>query len=144
MALQQRPLPPQVVAAMRRQMEAAPGAQSAPPPSPDQINELLEALKQFSVNGGLKLFTAMASVDAQDNTVAVGAVSAEVSGARKRQYLFIANVGANDIRVSFGKPATSTSGLVIAGTGFIEPLRPFSSSINALSSAGSTLLLIEG
>lgn len=143
MVMLARQLPPQIVRAQAAQLRAAPYV--APhDEAPRSRNAFLDALLNFSKPGLLELFFGLAPVEAQDATFAVGAQSQEFSQARKRNYLLIANMGANDIRVSFGKPVSTTTGLVISGQGFYEPLRPLASSINALSTVGSTLLIIEG
>lgn len=92
-----------------------------------------------------RFFVGLAPVSAVDATYTIGANSQEFVPARpNRQYLLIANIGGNDLKVSFGKPAAVGIGITIAAGGFYEPLRPLSTSINMLSVAGTTATVIEG
>jgi hypothetical protein len=61
-----------------------------------------------------------------------------------RRYLFILNVGANAVNISFGKPASGVTGVPLPANGFYEPLVPPAGSINAFSVAGSEIVVIEG
>lgn len=61
-----------------------------------------------------------------------------------RRYLFILNVGANAVNISFGKPAGATTGIPLPANGFYEPLIPPAGSVNAFSVVGTDIIVVEG
>lgn len=148
---QYRPVPANIVAARKAQLRDAAGAGMSVEEQTQRINEsvykaFLDALAQLRGNPQYQLFfTAMAPVAALDSNYTVGAISQQVSPQRAgRQYLLIVNIGANDLRVSLGRDASATTGLILPANGFYEPARPISSSINLFSTAGTTATIVEG
>lgn len=90
--------------------------------------------------------TNVEAVEYSDNRYEIGAnrnrvVSPANAG---RRYLFVLNVGANPVNVSFGKPSAGNAGIPLPANGFYEPLIPPAGSVNIFSAAGSEVVVVEG
>ncbi len=152
MALQ-RPLPANVLAAMRQKLREAPGVGANVEEQSLRIRQslykdFLDALSQLRGDPEFQIwFTATAPVAALDSTINIvaAAPSVQVLPQRvNRQYLMIVNTGANSMRVAFGKPAGANTGILLPVNGFYEPSRPISSSVNLFSTAGTEAVTVEG
>lgn len=125
-----RIVPRNIAAAIQRKLDEAPGVGAAPQAAPQ-----------------LPTGVVLAPVAALDTTytLVAGDGSLQILPQRdNRQYLLLVNVGSNPVWVSFGKNAASGIGLLLPANGYYEPLRPITSSVNALSPLGSVLTAVEG
>lgn len=119
-----------VIEQASKEKSARPAAQSAAPTNrlPDYTRQNVEAVNYGDTRHAL--------------AVGVNKVVAPANAGRR--YMFILNIGANAVNISFGKPADANTGIPLPSNGFYEPLVPPAGSINAFSAAGSTIIVVEG